>query len=104
MTKTQHGSWAANPTRFIIRTTVSSRGSASRRPIRLRAVDIRRPHVTISHDAAVVLLKNGVVVLTPVLGRIPMREHPFYEDLFDVRIPGPPAAAATRGAAVASSP
>src|SRR6266853_2564407 len=85
MTKTPHCSCAANPSRSIIRTTVSSPGSASRRPIRSRAVDIRRSHVTMSHDSAVVLLKKGVVVLTPVLGRVPMREHPFHEDLFDVR-------------------
>ncbi len=38
-----------------------------------------------SHDSAVVLLKKGVVVLTPVLGRTAMRQHPFHEDFFDVR-------------------
>src|SRR3989442_14486449 len=86
MTKTQHSSCAANPSLSIIRTTVSSRGPASRLPIRLRAVDIRRPHVTMSHDSAVVLLKKGVVVLTPLLDRIPMREHPFHEDFFDLRV------------------
>src|SRR2546426_12722847 len=86
MTKTPPCSCAANPSRSIIRITLSSRGSASRRPIRLRAADIRRPHVTISPDPAVVLLKKGVVVLTPVLGRIAMREHPFHEDFFDVRV------------------
>src|SRR6266446_9686705 len=85
MTKTPHSSCAANPSRSIIRTTASSRGSASRRPIRLRAADIRRPHVTMSHDSAVILLKKGVVVLTPVLGRVPMREHSFHQHLFDVR-------------------